>query len=185
MYIQPCCINKELPELLRKEGHCFFQLNGDCTVTEVMSAVSFMVEGGTAILALPDISVFLLRTLRAWLAKGWFRSLILLTGERKHRLVSDVFTQEEGKPGKVFYASSTRIQDSLFALTNGSRFLVIQGPLIEEKDFSLCQYAAYLGNSCIPFVAATEAITACVKTSAYIRSDDELANNVLQKKYEP
>ena len=87
MYIQPCCIEKELPELLRKQPFCFFQSNGDWTVRDLMKAVSEMVPHAMCLMAIPEVDVYLLRTLRTYLSKGWYRGLVLVTAEPQGELV--------------------------------------------------------------------------------------------------
>lgn len=177
MYVQPCCISKELPALV-KGGTRFFQSNGDWTLQDMMSAVSCLVPKAAALVSLPETDVFLLRAFRTYLSRGWFRSLLLLTGSPQSDLVN-----EELSPviSGVSYASSHQVQDGVFALTDGSVFMVVQGPMLLEKDFSLCQYAVYYGVDKEVFFSAVEALTAKLHTSAFLRSEEELAKRILRK----
>ena len=83
MYIQPCCIEKEIPQLMRKQPFSFFQSNGDWTVQDLLKAVGSLVPHAVCLLAIPEADVFLLRTLRTYLSKGWLRALVLVTPPRK------------------------------------------------------------------------------------------------------
>lgn len=179
MYIQPCCIEKELPALLRQSPFAFFQSNGDWLATDLMKSVSCLVSGAVALIAIDEADVFLLRTLRTYLAKDWYRGVILCTARQQ---TEQVESELAGYLDRVTYVGNPQIVDGMFALANASRYLVVQGPLLAEKDFSLCQYAGYFGSEAAPFRAATEALTAKVKTSAFLRSKDEWVEAVIHKR---
>ena len=70
----------------------------------------------------------------------------------------------------------------MFALSNGNSRLLIQGPLLTEIDFTLCQYAGYYGTDSEVFYGGIEALIAKVRTGARILSDDKELKLFLQKK---
>ena len=180
MYIQPCCIEKELPQLLKQHPFCFFQSNGDWTVRDLMKAVSEMVPHAVCLMALPEVDVYLLRTLRTYLSKGWYRGLVLVTAEPQGELVR----QEMGSMlPLVTYANHNQVQDGLLALTDFGKFLVVQGAMLTEKDFSLCQYAGFYGPSSTVFASAVEAVSARAKMGAFIKSPHEDIRSLLEKEY--
>lgn len=180
MYIQPCCIEKELPELLRKQPYSFFQSNGDWTATDLMKAVSCMVPHAVCLLAMPEVDVFLLRTLKTYLAKGWYRGLVLVTAEPQAELVK---SEMGGMLPLVTYANHNQVQDGLLALTDFGKFLVVQGAMLAEKDFSLCLYTGYFGTDGKVFASAIEAVTARVKMGAFVKSAHEDIRSLLDKEY--
>lgn len=180
MYIQPCCIEKELPELLRKQPFCFFQSNGDWTTTDLMKAVSCLVPHSVAMLAIPSVDVYLLRTIRTYLAKGWYRGLVLVTSDAQDDLVK---SEMGNMLPLVTYFHHHQVQDGLLALTDFNMFLVVQGAMLTEKDFSLCQYAGYYGMNSQDFASAVEAVTARAKMGAFIRSEHEDICTLLNKEY--
>ena len=180
MYIQPCCIEKELPELLKKQPFSFFQSNGDWTVQDLMKAVSSLVPTSVCLLALPQVDVFLLRTLRTYLSKGWYRALVLVTAEPQGELVKQ---ELNSMLPLVTYANHNQVQDGMLALTDFGKFLVIQGAMLTEKDFSLCQYAGFYGPSSTMFASAVEAVCARAKMGAFIRSPHADITSLLNKEY--
>lgn len=156
MYIQPCCIDRELPSLLRSREYSFFQSNGDWTLQQLMKAVSRLVTPcDEAIIACASIDAFHLRTLVTYLGKSWYGSVRMLTRGNQKELVKGLFT---GYGDRITYAIDKQVVDGLFALSGGDRYLVIQGPLLMENDFTLCQYAAYYGSSEEVWKQALEAI---------------------------
>lgn len=180
MYIEPCCIDKELPEILKKQPFCFFQSNGDWTTASLMKAVSHLVPHAVALLSIPEVDVFLLRTLKTYLSQGWYRGLVLVTAEPQAELVKS----EMGRMlPLVTYANNSQVQDGLLALTDFSKFLVVQGAMLLEKDFSLCLYAGFFGSSSKMFSDAIESVATRAKMGAFIRSESEEIKCLLQKEY--
>ena len=180
MYIQPCCIEKELPQLLKQQSFCFFQSNGDWQVTDLMKSVSCLIPHSLILLAIPEVDVFLLRTIRTYLSKGWYRGFVLLTSSPQAELVKS----EMGNLIQlVSYANHYQVQDGMLALTDFNKYLVIQGAMLLEKDFSLCKYTAYYGTEPRLFASAIEAETARVKMGAFIKSPYEDIKSLLDKDY--
>ena len=179
MYVQPCCIEKELPQLLRERPFTFFQSNGDWTVKDLMKAVAYLVPDATCLLSIPEVDVYLLRLLHMYLLKGWYRNMVLVTRESQEALVRSVFG--DSLPN-VTYTSNNQVMDGVFALSNGNSRLLIQGPLLTEIDFTLCQYAGYYGTDSAVFYGGIEALIAKVRTGARILSDDKELKLFLQKK---
>lgn len=163
MYIQPCCIDKELPALLRAQPHCFFQSNGDWVIDDLLKGIGSLVPSAVALIAMPEVDVYTLRLLRTYLSKDWFRAVVLITGEAQTTLVEEELS---GYVGRYTYATNAQVMDGLVALTDFTNHLVVQGPVLTEKDFSLCQFAAYYGREAASFYQATEALIAKVKTGA-------------------
>ena len=67
--------------------------------------------------------------------------------------------------------------------TDFGKFLVVQGAMLTEKDFSLCQYAGYYGPGSQVFASAVEAVSARAKMGAFIVSPHEDIRSLLQKEY--
>lgn len=175
MYIQPCCIDNELPPVIR-QGFAFFQSNGDWKATQLMSAVSCLVPESVCVLMTPEADMFLLRELARYVAKGWYTGVLLLTADNQKEAVKEAF----GKYiDRVQYACDKQVSDGLFALTNGCEHMVIQGPLLNESDFSLCNYAASFGKSDSLFYSAIEASLPKLKLGALIKADHEAVKAIM------
>lgn len=155
MYIQPCCIDKELPRLMRGTAHSYFQSNGDWTAQDLMKAISCLVPECEATLCLPTVDAYLLRRLRTYLAKGWYRRVTLVTRDDQSELIAT-----EVHNDAFAYAHHAQVTDCLFALTNGTEHLAITGPLLLEKDNLLHHYAGYYGRDAAVYKSAVEAVLA-------------------------
>ena len=154
MYIDPCCMSRQLPALLKKQPYSFFQSNGDWTASELIKAVTYLVKEPVALLGMQDVDVFLLRELNRFLQKGWWKSVVLVTGENKLDLVNSFFTDNVN----VLYVHSNQVIDGQLALTNFHTHLYIQGPLLVENDFTLCNYSAYYGKDHTAFRSMVEGL---------------------------
>lgn len=186
MYIQPCCINQELPPIAR-QPFSFFQSNGDWTVDKLMASVSQLVENAVCVMVIPEVNVFLLRTLNTYLAKDWYKSIILLTTSNQAEMVRAEFGSNISR---VLYAHHKQVADGQFALTNFKHYLVIQGPLLLENDFTLCSYSSSYGNSndsngerakqtVSSFKAAFDAVIPRLRMHTDIASDNELIQKLI------
>ena len=117
MWVQPCCIDNELPKLLReaKGGFCFFQTNGDCTLSKVLNAVSSMVgnDGHVMVLTVGEVDVMMLRTLEQYLRREWSKAVLLLTAKSQEALVR---SELGGYLKRVHYAVDPMVVDGQIAL---------------------------------------------------------------------
>lgn len=192
MWVQPCCIDNELPKLFResKGGFCFFQTNGDCTLSKVLNAVSSMVgnNGHVMVLTVGEVDVMMLRTLEQYLRREWSKAVLLLTAKSQEALVR---SELGGYLKRVHYAVDPMVVDGQVALigcrkgdTDGDRprsaigdstegtvptvSLIIQGAMLGQVDFSLSLYAAWLGKDKEVLGSAINPIVAKLKTKAVI-----------------
>ena len=190
MWVQPCCIHNELPKLLReaKGGFCFFQTNGDCTLSKVLNAVSSMVgnDGHVMVLTVSEVDVMMLRTLEQYLRREWSKAVLLLTAKSQETLVR---SELGGYLKRVHYAVDPMVVDGQIALigcrkgdtdgdsaltgvnsegVNSEKCLIIQGAMLGQVDFSLSLYAAWLGKDKEVVKSAINPIVAKLKTKAVI-----------------
>ena len=167
MYIEPCCIDKQLPALIRRSqgGFCFFQTNGDCDLKKLLDSVSHMasgVGGHVLVLTVPEVDITMLRTLAYYFRRGWTRALLLLTRAVQTELIQ---TELADYIDHIHYAADPLIIDGQLAIlsaltvpepaaldqrslaTEGTQEgLIIQGAMLSQPDFSLSLYSAWLGT---------------------------------------
>ena len=162
MYIEPCCIDKQLPALIRRSqgGFCFFQTNGDCDLKKLLDSVSHMasgVGGHVLVLTLPEVDITMLRTLAYYFRRGWTRALLLLTRAVQTELIQ---TELADYIDHIHYAADPLIIDGQLAILSaltvptstvpepaeGVEGLIIQGAMLSQPDFSLSLYTAWLGT---------------------------------------
>ena len=157
MYIEPCCIDKQLPALIRRSqgGFCFFQTNGDCDLKKLLDSVSHMASGGgghVLVLTIPEVDITMLRTLAYYFRRGWTRALLLLTRAVQTELIQ---TELADYIDHIHYAADPLIIDGQLAILStstvpepaegqGSSGLIIQGAMLSQPDFSLSLYTACL-----------------------------------------
>ena len=165
MYIEPCCIDKQLPALIRRSqgGFCFFQTNGDCDLKKLLDSVSHMasgVGGHVLVLTVPEVDITMLRTLAYYFRRGWTRALLLLPRAVQTALIQ---TELADYIDHIHYAADPLIIDGQLAILSaltvpepaegrepaegqGSSGLIIQGAMLSQPDFSLSFYTAWLGT---------------------------------------
>ena len=166
MYIEPCCIDKQLPALIRRSqgGFCFFQTNGDCDLKKLLDSVSHMasgVGGHVLVLTLPEVDITMLRTLAYYFRRGWTRALLLLTRAVQTELIQ---TELADYIDHIHYAADPLIIDGQLAILSALTVpvvrqahqpdtvpelvegLIIQGAMLSQPDFSLSLYTAWLGT---------------------------------------
>lgn len=145
MFIEPCCIAKELPPLLRKQPFTHFNSNGDWLLTDMMDAVAHLVPQADMTLMLPHTGTFLLRHLAVYFRQGWTRSLRLLTSEDETEGVRRELPFE-----RVRYSWSSSMGDNgiiIFSPADGKgKTLAIQGEMLLQRRNRLCIYNAYFGS---------------------------------------
>ena len=164
MYIEPCCIDKQLPALIRRSqgGFCFFQTNGDCDLKKLLDSVSHMASGGgghVLVLTIPEVDITMLRTLAYYFRRGWTRALLLLTRAVQTELIQ---TELADYIDHIHYAADPLIIDGQLAILSALTVpvvrqahqpdtvpelvegLIIQGAMLSQPDFSLSLYTACL-----------------------------------------
>lgn len=149
-YIEPCCIDSQLPGLIRgsRGGFCFFQTSGDVTLEKFLGAVSHMASGAgghVLVLTVPEVDIQMLRTLAYYFRRGWTQALLLLTREAQASLIEGELSDWIDR---VHYAADPLIIDGQLAIidTTATKALIIQGAMLSQPDFSLSLYAAWLGS---------------------------------------
>jgi len=184
MYIEPCCIDRQLPTLIRdsKGGFCFFQTSGDCTLQKLLDAVSRMAgdNGHVLVLTVGEVDEPMLRTLAYYFRRGWTRALLLLTATAQTELV-----ERELAPymDRVHYAADPLVIDGQVAVvgcptgdaTAPAKTLIIQGAILGKADFSLSLYAAWLGTNADIIRSALDPAIAKLKTKPVIDHRDHPA----------
>ena len=194
-YIEPCCIDRQLPGLIKQSraGFCFFQTSGDVTLEKLLGAVSHMasgVGGHILILTVPEVDIPMLRTLAYYFRRGWTQALLLLTREVQTALIESELADWLDR---VHYAADPLIIDGQLAIIEvGSgevksgemKALVIQGAMLSQPDFSLSLYTAWLGTDPDTIRAALDPAIAKLKTKPLIdRSQQPLVARVLDRKF--
>lgn len=178
MYIEPCCIDKQLPPVVR-QPFAFFQSNGDWAVQKLMSAVSHMVPESVCILVIPSVDVSLLRVLNHYLSRGWYKAVMLLTAENQEDLVR---RELSGMLDRVHYAIDNHVLDGQLILTSDGLTLAIQGAMLLEPDFSLCSYSSAYGNDLRILQEVTDAIIPIFRLHTVISSENEEVVAILERK---
>lgn len=187
MYIAPCCVDKDLPKVMKeaKGGFCFFQTNGDVTLEKLLGAVSRLAgDEHVIVLTVPEVDVMMLRTLAYYFRRGWTQALLLLTQRSQKELVE---SELSGYLDRVHYAVDPLVLDSQLAIigcdTKGTGIfvssarpplsLVIQGAMLSQADFSLSLYATWLGSNKDVLLQAIDPVIAKLKMKAVIDHYDQ------------
>ena len=195
-YIEPCCIDRQLPGLIKQSraGFCFFQTNGDVTLEKLLGAVSHMasgVGGHILMLTVPEVDIPMLRTLAYYFRRGWTQALLLLTREAQTALIESELADYLAS---VHYAADPLIIDGQLAIIESvasaavpqqpAKALIIQGAMLSQPDFSLSLYTAWLGTNTDTIRAAIDPAIAKLKTKPLLdRSQQPQVARVLQRQF--
>ena len=149
MYLEPCCIENQLPALLRKErGNALFQTNGDVTIEKLMAAACCMASGGFGEywILIKEVDIQLMRYLRHWFSRGWIRELRLLTATDQTATV----TAELGEwMSHTEYCWREGLGMELFAVIGDRESIVVQGDmlLVPRATAVMTAYSAVTGSN--------------------------------------
>lgn len=147
-YLEPCCIENQLPSLLRREkGHALFQTNGDVTIEKLMSAACCMANSGFGEywIVVKEVDVVLMRSLRHWMQRGWIRTLRLLTVVNQRDFVATELG--EGLMAHVEYGWREGLGLEAFCVVGESESLVVQGEMLLQPrtEAVMTAYTAAVG----------------------------------------
>ena len=180
MYIEPCCIDRQLPKALRdsKSGFVFFQTNGDVTVTKLLNATASMVapDNLTLVLVMPEIEITSLRLMAHYFRQGWIRALLVLTQLPQQDLI---LSELEDYKDRVHVAADPMVIDGQVAVIGQAvegqpvRGMVIQGAMLPQPDFALSLYTAWVGNGSEVLLWALDAVIAKLNTKALTSTTDQ------------
>ena len=181
MFIEPCCISRQLPPLLKEHHKVFFQTSGDCNVQKFMQAVSCLTESHSVFfLAIPTIDAPLLRTIDYYLHREWYDGFILLTQFDQSELVKESLS--DFLP-QVAYGASTQLHDGAFALFGKEVNLYLQGAMLLDNAFSLCPYAGYLGKDTATLRSALEGFFPKINLRPLLSPSGERVRRILKYQF--
>lgn len=168
-YLEPCCIDRQLPALLKesKSGFAFFSTNGDVLLSHLLKSVSYLAgESHVLVISVPEVDISLLRTLKYYCDRGWTKAVCLLSANPADQ--ETIEAELAAHTDKVQYASDPLILDGLLAIVGKEKAVVIQGAILSKQDFSLCHYAAWTGSDKAVLQQAIDPLIAKLKTKARI-----------------
>ena len=148
MYLEPCCIENQLPSLLRREhGSALFQTNGDVTIEKLMQAACCMASGGFGEywIAVRAVDVVLMRFLRHWMQRGWIRQLRLLTASDQRELIASELGTE--LMARTDYGWREGLGLEAFCVVGDRESMVVQGEMLlaARTEAVMTAYSAAVG----------------------------------------
>ena len=149
MFLEPCCIENQLPQLLRRErGHALFQTNGDVTIEKLMQAACCMASGGFGEywIVVREADIVLMRTLAHWIDRGWIRRLCLLTEGDQRTLVASELGTERMKLTDYGWREGLAASQ-LFCCIGERETIVVQGEMMLQAATTarVTAYSASVG----------------------------------------
>lgn len=142
---EPCCIERNLPLLLREYPLCTWQSNGDVTFEKIIKAVSHLAGSSLEItLLLPKSELPILRVLAWYQYRGWLKSLTIVTTTDESNNIRKEFPQDF----PVEILSHKSIIDSLLIIRGTDGHAIVQGPLhaTPSKKPTVERFTTYVGN---------------------------------------
>ena len=149
MFLEPCCIENQLPQLLRRElGNALFQTNGDVTIEKLMQAACCMASGGFGEywIVVREADIVLMRTLAHWIDRGWIRRLCLLTETDQRTLVATELGTERMKLTDYGWREGLAASQ-LFCCIGERETIVVQGEMMLQAATTarVTAYSASVG----------------------------------------
>lgn len=147
--IEPCCAERQLPQLLReKKGHAvLLQTSGDVTVTAMTKAVSGMTgRGHRMTLWVPEVTKETLVFVAKGIRLGTMRGVRLLTRDDQGELVREVLadvigmvSQEHGAV-EVVYGVDETLTDDVLMFDGPQGVVVLHGTMVQKVEPGLHLY---------------------------------------------
>ena len=171
MYVEPCCIDNQLPRLLRQsDGHAaMFQTSGDVTLEHMIVALMPMVGDRPRVLtlALPVIDDDVAALLQRYMRLEWVAHLNLITSQP----LSELQPQLERIGVAMDRITVAIVTDSttlgLLVFTGASATAAVQGQLESSVRKGLHLYSALFAPTNTPAIRSlTDPITALIKARA-------------------
>ena len=147
--IEPCCAERQLPQLLREmKGHAvMLQTSGDVTVTAMTKAVSGMTgRGHRMTLWVPEVTKETLVFVAKGIRLGTMRGVRLLTRDDQGELVREVLadvigmvSQEHGAV-EVVYGVDETLTDDVLMFDGPQGVVVLHGTMVQKVEPGLHLY---------------------------------------------
>lgn len=142
---EPCCIERNLPLLLREYPLCTWQSNGDVTFEKIIKAVSHLAGSALDItLLLPKAELPILRVLAWYQYRGWLKSLTIVTTADESNNIRKEFPADF----PVEILSHKSITDSLLIIRGTDGHAIVQGPLhaLPATQPTVERFTTYVGS---------------------------------------
>lgn len=171
MYIEPCCIDNQLPRLLRQsDGHAaMFQTSGDVTLEHMIVALMPMVGDRPRVLtlALPVVDDDVVALLQRYMHLEWVAHLNLITSQP----LSELQPQLERIGVAMDRITVAIVTDAttlgLLVFTGASATAAVQGQLELSVRKGLHLYSALFAPTNTPAIRSlTDPIHALIKARA-------------------
>ena len=171
MYVEPCCIDNQLPRLLRQsDGHAaMFQTSGDVTLEHMIEALMPMVGDRPRVLtlALPVVDDDVAALLQRYMRLEWVAHLNLITSQP----LSELQPQLERIGVAMDRITVAIVTDAttlgLLVFTGASATAAVQGQLESSVRKGLHLYSALFAPTNTPAIRSlTDPVHALIKARA-------------------
>ena len=157
MYIEPCCIDNQLPRLLRQsDGHAaMFQTSGDVTLEHMLEALMPMVGDRPRVLtlALPVVDDDVVALLQRYMRLEWVAHLNLITSDTTITQHPSPLTQIGVPMDRITVATVTDATTlGLLVFTGATATAAVQGQLESSVRKGLHLYSALYAPTNTPAI---------------------------------
>ena len=183
MYVEPCCIDNQLPRLLRQsDGHAaMFQTSGDVTLEHMIAALMPMVGDRPRVLtlALPVLDDDVAALLQRYMHLEWVAHLNLITSDTTITTHPSSLTQIGVPMDRITLSIVTDATTlGLLVFTGDRATAAVQGQLESTVRKGLHLYSALYAPTNTPAIRSlTDPINALIKARAVEieapKADDE------------
>lgn len=179
MYIEPCCIDNQLPRLLRQsDGHAaMFQTSGDVTLEHMLEALMPMVGDRPRVLtlALPVVDDDVVALLQRYMRLEWVAHLNLITSQPQAQLLSQLERIGVAMDRITVAIVTDATPLGLLVFTGANATAAVQGQLESSVRKGLHLYSALFAPTNTPAIRSlTDPIHALIKARAVeIEAEEE------------
>ena len=156
MYVEPCCIDNQLPRLLRQsDGHAaMFQTSGDVTLEHMLEALMPMVGDRPRVLtlALPVVDDDVVALLQRYMRLEWVAHLNLITSQPLSELQPQLERIGVATDRITVAIATDATTLGLLVFTGASATAVVQGQLESSVRKGLHLYSALYAPTNTPAI---------------------------------
>lgn len=136
--IEPCCIQNQLPRLMRSAKSGCFYSNGDWGAQKLLFATTLLVPGDTvSVLLMPSVDVYFCRYLHENYTRWPVGSICICTKEDCTELVKNELNDLKGR---MMYVHRPNLSFGMYARFGKEGQMAICGPMALSNGNEFCQY---------------------------------------------
>ena len=188
-YVEPCCCDRQLPELLR-DNKLFFQTNGDVTEDKILASAASLVGNG-AILVYTNLNIDdrFLKVIKHYFERGWIAGAILMADSStqfpnilKQKILSILGDYIDN----IHFSADPLIINSQLCMIGEKSCVLIRGDLSMSVCYGMTMFAGILGkvdDSDLMYAALAPIVSKVRLKHVFVSKNNEKIDKILNGEY--